>query len=240
MLRIAICDDDVQHRETIAEYVYRWAEEEQHNIFLRVFDNGDLLLSKEKQQQSDIILLDIMMPLLNGMDTAREIRKGNSVVKIIFLTSSPEFAVESYDVKANGYILKPIKYEKLKTVLNDCAEVRPEETEYLIVKTPEGYKKIYLENIEYVEAQNRKVIFNVSGEDPVEVIGKISDYFSSLNEEKGFFKCHRSYIIGLSKIDRFNSKEAVTKSGVAVPIARGTANIFKEVYFDYMFKKERL
>lgn len=55
----------------------------------------------------DIILLDIVMPLLNGMDTARELRAQDTAVKIIFLTSSPEFALESYEVRAQDYLLKP-------------------------------------------------------------------------------------------------------------------------------------
>ena len=69
-----------------------------------------------------IILLDILMPLLNGMDTARELRQYDKTVKIIFLTSSPEFALESYDVKAYSYLLKPVTYEKLEETLNECVK----------------------------------------------------------------------------------------------------------------------
>lgn len=68
------------------------------------------------------------MPLLNGMDTARELRQTDKAVKIIFLTSSPEFALESYEVKAQGYVLKPIVYEQLKDTLDECAHTITDET----------------------------------------------------------------------------------------------------------------
>ncbi|MBQ9961222.1 MAG: response regulator transcription factor [Firmicutes bacterium] len=239
MLKITICDDDVQCQSEAVNCVSQWAEDSGIAVLIKTFDNGDAMITHEKAAPSDIIILDIMMPLLNGIDAAKELRKNSTVVKIVFLTSAPEFAVESYDVKASGYLLKPIKYEKIKSILDDCMQQVNYEPEHLIVKTVAGYRKIYIDNIECIEAQNRKVIFTVDGGNNIEAIGKISDYFDVLTLEQGFFKCHRSYIVGFSKIDRFNSQEAVTKSGASVPIARGFGKPFKDAYFEYMFRKER-
>ena len=78
------------------------------------------------------------MPLLSGMETARELRLTDSAVKIIFLTSSPEFALESYDVKAEGYLLKPVSYEKIKKTLDDCCKELIKEAENIVIRTDFG------------------------------------------------------------------------------------------------------
>lgn len=93
------------------------------------------------------------------MDTARELRQTDKAVKIIFLTSSPEFALESYEVKAQGYVLKPIVYEQLKDMLDECAHAITDEPAHIILKTSFGYQKLYLHDIEYAEAQNKKLFF---------------------------------------------------------------------------------
>ena len=124
-LKIAVCDDDTFFLRQAEHAVKRWAEEQDLTVELQLFDNGDSLLTVSRTEQFDVLLLDIMMPLFNGMELAHVIRKTNTAVKIVFLTSSPEFAVESYDVKASGYLLKPLQYEKLCSVLDDCKAPQP-------------------------------------------------------------------------------------------------------------------
>ena len=107
MVRIACCDDDKNHLNTIKNMIDSW---NQCPVLLHtdIFDEGDALIQAHAKQPYDIIILDIVMPLLNGVDTAREIRTKDKSVKIIFLTSSKEFAFESYRVKASDYLLKPV------------------------------------------------------------------------------------------------------------------------------------
>lgn len=177
------------------------------------------------------------MPLLNGMETAHEIRKNDSVVKIIFLTSSPEFALESYDVKASGYLLKPTTYEKLCSLLNDCKQAFHYEPESIIVKTDKGYRKIYYHLIECVEAQNKKVLFCLNDGECLEVLDTFVHCSNELTTNDAFYKCHRSYLVHMPAIDHFNSIEIETKTHKKVSIARSYAKSFKEAYFEYMFKE---
>jgi len=239
MIKIAICDDDFCSRKQTEQLIYTWGKRNSESVSVLTFDNGDALLDSCESEKIDIIFLDIMMPLFNGMDVAREIRKKDTAVKIIFLTSSPEFAVESYDVKASGYLLKPIQEEKFSSVLDDCIQSLIQEPDYIIVKTLDGYRKIYLHNIECAEAQSRKVIIYLTEGGAAEAFGTFSGYAESMTQEKGFYKCHRSYMVNLLNIDHFNSSEILTRSGVRVPIARGLGKTFKEAYFAYMFRKER-
>lgn len=108
MIKIAICDDDALCLQSTKEAVSKWAFQYNIQVTVEVFDNGDRLLEHCLREHTDILLLDIMMPLLNGMDAAHEIRDYDQHVRIIFFTSSPEFAIDSYDVKASGYLLKPL------------------------------------------------------------------------------------------------------------------------------------
>lgn len=108
MLKIAVCDDSPLFLELAIKFINKWSEERQFPVSISSYNNGDDLLAANAEERMDIIFLDIIMPLLNGMDTARELRQTDKAVKIIFLTSSPEFALESYEVKAQGYVLKPL------------------------------------------------------------------------------------------------------------------------------------
>lgn len=99
-MKIAVCDDESFFLESTAAAVRQWFSEKNLPLQLSCFDNGDSLISAATREKFDIIILDIIMPLLNGIDTAREIRRHDNAVKIIFLTSSEEFALDSYSVKA--------------------------------------------------------------------------------------------------------------------------------------------
>jgi len=237
MLKIAVCDDDQQCLEGATQFIYSWSAHNNIPIEVLSFGNGDALLEYYKREHLDIVFLDIVMPLFNGMETAHELRKNDSAIKIIFFTSSPEYAVESYDVKASGYLLKPINYLKLCDVLNDCVLSLNKEAEHIIVKTLLGYQKIYIHNIECIEAQNKKVNLLLKDGTQCEGFETFSSYAENLTLEKGFYKCHRSYLVYIPNIDHFNTTEITTKSGISIPIARGYGKPFKDAYFSYMFTK---
>ena len=120
MFEIVICDDDNSVLEQTRQLIDNWADSISVPVTVKTTDNGDMLLSYCSRSNPDVIILDIMMPFLNGMDAAKEIREHNSISKIIFLTSSPEFAIESYDVDAFGYLLKPVDKDKLFRLLGKC------------------------------------------------------------------------------------------------------------------------
>lgn len=235
MLRIAVCDDSPAFRESAREMIEHWSDETGVPVELHLCADGDGLLSLCASERMDLVFLDILMPLLNGLDTARELRARDTAVRIVFLTSSPEFALESYDVRAQGYLLKPADEKKVWAVLAEAATVREREPKNLVVRTSFGYQKLYLHEIEVAEAQNKRVIFHLRGEREIETAQPLYSFEHTLTDENGFFKCHRSYLVYLPAVDRFSATEVVTKSGRRIPIARGYARAFKEAYFALMF-----
>ena len=235
MLRIAVCDDSPQFLQTAADLVSAWAAQRNIPAEISTYQNGDELLEANSAKRFDIVFLDIIMPLLNGMDTARELRENDTVIRIIFLTSSPDFALDSYDVKAQGYLLKPVSGDKIYSALDECAEFLVKEPENMILKTSFGYKKLYFHNIECIEAQNKKVVFHLNDGTSVEAAEPLYHFENKMTIENGFFKCHRSYLVYMKNVDRFSGTEIITKSGRSVPIARGAGKAFKEAYFAVMF-----
>ena len=123
MLRIAVCDDDAVFLQAAEQMIRRWSEQSGVPTEIHRFDNGDELLAKCMVQRMDVIVLDIVMPLLNGMDAAKELRARDNAVRIIFLTSSPEFALESYEVRTFWYLLKPLDEVRFHAVLDSWYEV---------------------------------------------------------------------------------------------------------------------
>lgn len=178
-----------------------------------------------------------MMPLLNGMDAARELREHNLISKIIFLTTSPEFAIESYDVDASGYLLKPVDREKLYKLLDKCLSAVSKPADSIAIHTAFGYQNVLMHHIEFIEAQNKKVKLALYDGQRLEAIGTLSYYEKLLTVEKGFFKCHRSYIVYMPAVEHFSATELVTKSGTKISISRGLSKSFQDTYFSYMFKE---
>lgn len=163
-MRIALCDDNQDFLQNTVNLIRQWAAESGITAELFPFDNGDALLSKITGTHMDIVFLDILMPLQNGIDIGRELRQHDNVVQLIYLTSSPEFALESYETKAQGYLLKPVSYEKLKETLDECSHTCTIQQKNMVLKTAQGYQRVYFHDIEFAEAQNKKVLF-ICGQD---------------------------------------------------------------------------
>lgn len=236
MIRIAVCDDSPKFLQQALNMVERWSQQCGIPTEIYPFDNGDALLSKNAVTHMDIIFLDIIMPLQNGIDTAKELRQSDNAVKIIFLTSSPEFALESYEVKAQGYLLKPVTYEKIKETLDECSHSFETEAENIVLKTAFGYQKLYFHDIEYLEAQNKRVVFYLRTGKTVEAAEPLHSLEERLSINDGFFKCHRSFLVYIPNVDHFSMTEIITKTGRSIPIARGYGKAFKDAYFALVFK----
>ncbi len=237
MLRIGICDDESKCLLDTKQMLEKWSAVTSSQLKIDCFNNGDTLIRESNLVHYDIVFLDIIMPLLNGMDVAKELRSRDKTVKIIFLTTSPEFALQSYSVKAYDYCIKPITYQRLQEIMEDCTAVTCGEPENLTLKTVDGYQKIYLHDIEYIEAQNKRVFFFLKSDKELEVVQPLYTFETELSVNKGFFKCHRSYLVYLPNVDYFNNTKLITKSGRNIPVARGYAKALQDTYFSIMFQE---
>ena len=189
------------------------------------------------QNPFDIILLDIVMPMLNGIDAAKELREKDKNVKIVFLTSSAEFALDSYTVKASNYLLKPLEPTQFFTCLDELIFDIKSVSKCIIVKGLDAVYRIPLSNIEHVESQSKHIIFYTSDNKTIESTDPLYTYENILLFEDGFFKCHRSYIINIHRVDSFSPSEVIMQSGCRIPISRSHQKSFEDIYFHVIFEK---
>lgn len=234
MLRIAICDDMADQQLWILELIEHW-EDRPYGMTTEIFSDGDSLITAHKAKPFDIILLDIIMPMLNGIDTAAELRKTDRNVRIIFLTSTSEFAVDSYAVRADNYLLKPADPERLYGCLGEIIEEMGENNQFITVNSKGALRRISMRSIEYVEASGKKELISLTDGSLIEAANPHYFFEKNLPAKYGFFKCHRSYIVNMHQIDTYTPKEIIMQSGARIPISRGLNKAFEEAFFNLMF-----
>ena len=237
MLRIAICDDLQVFLNHIKKTLAAW-ENRPDDMCVETFEDADSLLAAHSSKPFDIILLDVIMPLLNGIEAAREIRQHDKSVKIVFLTTSPEFALESYTVKANNYLLKPVDPQKLFACLQELVEDLQESPKTIVVKSAKALHQVEVNSIEYLEAQNKHVLFALSDGTTISSTEPLYTYENQLPLADGFFKCNRSYIVNIHRIDIYTAKEIRMRSGCRISISRNCHKEFESAYFEVLFGKD--
>lgn len=121
-MKIAICDDDLTELNRITAFLDEYSKTNRLPLTCKTFCSSIELASTAMQESYDLYLLDILMPALNGIELAREIRNFDRAADLIFLTSSPEYAVDSYTVKASDYLLKPVQKKRFFAALDDILE----------------------------------------------------------------------------------------------------------------------
>ena len=238
MLKIAVCDDSRELLKKVEEILLEYEKVKNIPVAVDTYICAEDLLDGLKKTYYDILLLDIIMPGFTGMHAAREIRKYNEEIKIVFLTSSKEFAIESYSVGAFYYLLKPVREETLFPVLDRIVHEITAKQESFVIYTPMGILNLPFERVECLEVYNKHLVFYLNDGSEKETRGALSDYENKFLERKEFIKIHRSYILNMDYIRSFESGEITTYSGRRFPVSRLLAKDIKEQYMNYLFTKE--
>jgi len=239
-LKIAICDDDSQELSRISSFIETYRREKNVPLAYQTFQSATELIFQVKSEDYSILLLDILMPGISGMQAAHEIRSYDAAIKIVFLTSSPEFAVESYAVKAYDYILKPVSKDKLFALLDAVIAEEQISPEGLTVKTRSGIARILFSRLAFVEIMNRKLYFHLADGSVQEVTSSLAAFEKELLARSEFIKVHRSYIVNLWQVNELRAKELITNSGKTVPISRLLYGKVREAYMKHLFLEKEV
>lgn len=241
MIKIAFCDDDMEVLHQMNELLDRYRVERNEDITYAAFQSPfELLTEIEKGIRPDILFLDVVMPGQNGMDVAKEIRQYDTNMKIIFLTSSPEFAVESYSVGAYFYQLKPIWEESffrlMAAVLAECEKKKKNS---LILRSKDGITRIDLQQLEYCEVLGRKLLFHLENGAVLESAGSLDDLAGQLMQYSNFFRPHRSFLVNMEYIQNISSRSIKMVNDAEIPIPHGKCSEIKNTYMEYAFNGEQ-
>ncbi|MDD4493475.1 MAG: LytTR family DNA-binding domain-containing protein [Eubacteriales bacterium] len=235
LLKIAICDDDIHELSCISKLLNKYRDEKKESLKYGVFSNSIELLETIKGGMYDILLLDVIMPEINGIQAAYEIRSYDKDIKIIFLTSSPEFAVESYAVDATYYLLKPCTAEKLFPLLDKVVSDARRAEDSLHIKTAAGAMRIQFSKLEFIEVISKKLFFHLTDSSVKEISGSLANYEGRLLCREEFVKVHRSYIVNMEWIMQLGAKEFTTFSGQIIPISRLLYAQVRKAYMEHLF-----
>lgn len=218
-MRVAIIEDELICSKQLQEYLEDFNKEINDEIICGVFDRGTEFLNSFHNDW-DLILLDIEMPGMDGMTVAREIRKKDGNVLIIFVTQMAQYAIAGYEVEALDYVLKPVNYHifslKMKRVMK-ILESRQDD--YLLLQKGTVGNKVPLNDILYIEVFNHTLHYHTVNE-VITVTG--SRTISQMEEElknKGFCRCHQCYLVNLHKVIRYDSEQVYLDKD-ALPISR--------------------
>lgn len=241
MIKIAFCDDDMEVLHQMNELLDRYRVERNEDITYAAFQSPfELLTEIEKGIRPDILFLDVVMPGQNGMDVAKEIRQYDTNMKIIFLTSSPEFAVESYSVGAYFYQLKPIWEESFFRLMDSVlAECEKKKKNSLILRSKDGITRIDLLQLEYCEVLGRKLLFHLENGAVLESAGSLDDLAGQLIQYSNFFRPHRSFLVNMEYIQNISSRSIKMVNDAEIPIPHGKCSEIKNTYMEYAFNGEQ-
>lgn len=241
MIKIAFCDDDMEVLHQMNELLDRYRVERNEDITYAAFQSPfELLTEIEKGIRPDILFLDVVMPGQNGMDVAKEIRQYDTNMKIIFLTSSPEFAVESYSVGAYFYQLKPIWEESFFRLMDAVlAECEKKKKNSLILRSKDGITRIDLQQLEYCEVLGRKLLFHLENGAVLESAGSLDDLAGQLMQHSNFFRPHRSFLVNMEYIENISSRSIKMVNDAEIPIPHGKCSEIKNTYMEYAFNGEQ-
>lgn len=215
--RIAICDDRQEDREYVRQLTARWAQQRGNQVEMTEFCSAEQFLFSCPQPDFDLLLLDIEMGEMDGVSLAKQVRRTNELMQIVFITGYSDYITEGYEVAALHYLMKPVKEEKLFVVLDRAVERLHKNTKVLTLETSEEMVRVPLYQVSALEVQRNYV--TVYARQDYTVKKSLSELMEQLDER--FFRVGRSAVVNLNDISRVTRSDIYLTDGRSIPLPRG-------------------
>ena len=231
MIHIAICDDERTLVDSLKELIRQYGLEKSVEIKITIYYDG-LELIEKYDTTIDLIFLDIQMKLLDGLRAAKRLRELDAGVGIIFLTTLTQYGLEGYKYQALDYIIKPLKYARLKSELDRFLSRRKkEESPFIVVNNDSGKYKILLDSLRYVETFNRNLLFH-SEQENIICYKSMKEVAKELAPH-GFVRCHSGCLVNLAYVKGVKKLEISLITGVSLAISQPKRKEFMEKLTEY-------
>lgn len=216
--KVAICDDSETDRRYVSGLVERWAAGSGHTVQVKDFTSAEnFLFHYAETSDYDILLLDIEMGAMDGVELAKRLRRENDTVQIVFITGYSEYIAEGYEVAALHYLVKPVKEDKLCSVLDRAAEKLAKNETVLNFEVGGEMVRIPVYQIRYADVMGNYVTIHAANDHTVKMT--LSELEKQLDER--FYRVGRSCIVNLTNISRVTRTEIRLSDGTAIPLPRG-------------------
>ena len=215
---IAICDDNTADSGRIAEYVSNWCAVSGQTAAVRMFPSAEaFLFAYEEDRSFEILLLDVEMAGMSGLELAKRLRAEDNRAEIIFITSHVEFTGEGYEVDALHYLVKPVTPQKLCAVLDKAAAKLRVQPHSVVVSSESGMLRLSEPDILYAEAFLHYIDIHTK-----DAVHKVKESISAFEKllSGDFFRIHRSYLVSLKAVVRFTRTEVELYTGEKLPLSR--------------------
>lgn len=230
MHRIAIVEDDATSSKELQGYIARYGSENSLEFRVDSFSNGFGIVDNYKPVW-DLILLDIDMPLMDGMIVARRIREKDDSVMIVFITNLAQYAIQGYDVSAFDYVLKPVNYHAFAMKMRKIVRAigRRAEKTIIAIDGKGDSRRVPVSDIRYVEVLDHKLVYHRAN-DALHSYGSLKELEQALGDS--FARCNHCFLVNLSYVDGFSGEEVIV-GGTALKISRTRRKQFLQRVSDY-------
>lgn len=241
MLRIAICDDMPKELKSIAALTNQYISLSSLDAEVAKFPHPDELLTAIESESFHLYILDIVMPMVSGLELGKEIRRLDREAQIIYATTEPQFALQAYAASPINYLIKPIQKQQLFDTLTlaiSKADLAEEQT--FTVKTADSLRVIKLSDITCSEYRNHAVIFSLTNGEEVlsrTIRENFLEYSSPILKDEHFLQCHTSFVVNMRRVERFAKDSFTLCGGKIVPIASKQYPAVRDTYMDYLMAK---
>lgn len=228
-VHFAICDDNNIDSNYVSNLVNKWANERKYQINIDIFDSAEaFLFHYDGNKDYDILLLDIEMKKMDGVTLAREIRKTNKSVQIVFITGYSDYIADGYDVEALHYLMKPLKEEKLFVVLDRAVNRIIQNEKYLLLNYYDETIRIPLHEIVYIDVDRNYVTIHSNQDYTIKkTLGEIEKEL-----DKRFFRIGHSVIVNLKYISRVTKTDVFLANNTILQLPRGVYDSLNRAIID--------
>lgn len=236
-MKIAICDDSPVDQMRISEYIMQYADRYLLDFRIDTFETGSALLQAFHKNEYKIIFLDIIMSGLSGVETAYKIREKSDECMIIFMTASPDFRAEGFDIGAVHYLMKPLTYSMVEEALHRCERQYEDSEKYFNVVVNRRTMQVHYKDILYLEVYGKCTMIHTFS-DVLRTYTPLST-MESLLEKGPFLKSHRCYVVNMRCISGVLDDCFTLDNGEKVPIRRKGRQLIKDEYSRYFLDLTR-
>lgn len=230
-LNIAICDDEPLAIDFIAFTLQNWAKMNHYILHISTFASAEqFLFEYASNKDFDILFLDIQMGNMNGIELARKIRLNNANVQIIFITALADYISEGYEVSALHYLVKPVRKEKLFSVMDRAVLTMRKREPFLLLTMNQTLSRVPVSSVISAEAFAHYVLVTAQTG-----TCELRENISVLSEQLGndFVRPHRSYLVNLRYIHSISKTEILLDTGVVIPLSRYNYQKVNQAFINY-------
>lgn len=239
-MKIAICDDMPEQLTLIQALTNEYIKQKGISAEVRTFPHPDKLLIACETERFHLYLLDMVMPMVHGVELGRSIRRSDREAQIVYITTAPEYALESFAANPVNYLLKPLdKQVFFDTLTLAISKIDVSDEQTITVKTKDGMRVLPHSSIVFCERDGLSVKFLLASSETVKSVSircSFSEYIAPLLSNRRFLQPHVSYVVNLNHAEGISDKEFTMRGGACVPIAQKQYTSVRRAYFDYLLE----